>query len=67
MIFSPYRRLLSFEILDAGGLEFSTNGELPNAGVGIRGVSNMEIEAYKMQYSYDSSFPGRLGRRGLHG
>lgn len=34
--------------LDAGGLRFSTNGELLNAGVGIRSVSNMEIEAYKM-------------------
>ena len=31
--------------LDAGGLRFSTNGELLNAGVGIRSVSNMEIEA----------------------
>lgn len=41
--------------LDAGGLRFSTNGELLNAGVGIRSVSNMEIEAYKMQYSYDRS------------
>lgn len=53
--------------LDAGGLKFSTNGELLNAGVGIRGVSNMEIEAYKMQYSYDRPFPGSLGGRGLQG
>ncbi|RRC96640.1 RHS repeat-associated core domain-containing protein, partial [Prevotella sp. OH937_COT-195] len=53
--------------LDAGGLKFSNNGELLNAGVGIRGVSNMEIEAYKMQYSYDKSFPGSLGGRGLQG
>ena len=53
--------------LDAGGLKFSTNGELLNAGVGIRGVSNMEIEAYKMQYSYDRSFPGSLRGRGLQG
>ena len=53
--------------LDAGGLKFSTNGELLNAGVGIRGISNMEIEAYKMQYSYDRSFPGSLGGRGLQG
>ena len=41
--------------LDAGGLKFSTNGELLNAGVGIKGISNMEIVAYKMQYSYDRS------------
>lgn len=27
----------------------------------------MEIEAYKMQYSYDRSFPGYLGGRGLQG
>lgn len=53
--------------LDAGGLRFSTNGELLNAGVGIRSVSNMEIEAYKMQYSYDRSFPGSLRGRGLQG
>ena len=53
--------------LDAGGLRFSTNGELLNAGVGIRSVSNMEIEAYKMQYSYDMSFPGSLRGRGLQG
>lgn len=53
--------------MDAGGLRFSTNGELLNAGVGIRSVSNMEIEAYKMQYSYDRSFPGSLRGRGLQG
>ena len=53
--------------LDAGGLKFSTNGELLNAGVGIKGVAKMEIEAYKMQYSYDRSFPGSLGGRGLQG
>ena len=44
--------------LDAGGLRFSSNGELLNAGIGIRGVGKMEIEAYQMQYSFDKSFPG---------
>lgn len=53
--------------LNAGGLKFSTNGELLNAGVSIRSISNMEIEAYKMQYSYDKSFPGNLDGRGLQG
>gem|GEM_PF-2102540 len=53
--------------LNAGGLKFSTNGELLNSGVGLKSVSGMEIEAYKMQYSYDGTFPGNLGGRGLQG
>ena len=53
--------------LDAGGLRFSSNGELLNAGIGIRGVGKMEIEAYQMQYSFDKSFPGSTGGKGLQG
>ncbi|MDR2954997.1 MAG: hypothetical protein LBV43_07945 [Prevotella sp.] len=51
--------------LDAGGLKFE-GGELLNAGVGIRGKSAMEVEAYRAQYSFDRSFPGSL-RGGLQG
>ena len=53
--------------LNAGGLKFSVNGELLNSGVGLESISGMEIEAYKMQYSYDGTFPGILGGRGLQG
>ena len=53
--------------LDAGGLKFSSNGRLLNAGKGARGVSAMEVEAYKMQYSLDESFPGSTGGKGLQG
>ena len=50
--------------LDAGGLKFS-NGLLNNAGKKLESMCNMEVEAYKMQYSYDRSFPGRTN--GLNG
>ncbi|SHF03444.1 RHS repeat domain-containing protein [Dysgonomonas macrotermitis] len=53
--------------LDAGGLKFSPNGELKNSGIGIKGISNMEIEAYQKQYSLDESFPGRLNGRAIQG
>lgn len=39
------------ESLDAEGLKFSKNGELRNVSNGIKGVSNMEVEAYQVQYS----------------
>ena len=51
--------------LTNGGLRFSKGGELYNAGISapMRNragmISNMEIEAYRIQYSYDTSFPGR--------
>jgi len=51
--------------LNAGGLKFSSNGELLNIGSSVSPnkrpevVRNMEIEAYQKQYSYDLSFPGR--------
>ena len=41
------------------------DGELYNAGISApmrnraEMISNMEIEAYRIQYSYDTSFPGR--------
>jgi RHS repeat-associated core domain len=51
--------------LVAGGLKFSPDGKLYNAGnfantLGdkIKQISGNEIEAYKMQYSMDGSFPG---------
>ena len=52
--------------LMAGGLDFSGKGELLNVGNKYKGeekymiISNMEIEACKMQYSYDKSFPGNV-------
>ena len=51
--------------LTNGGLQFSKGGELYNAGISApmrnraEMISNMEIEAYRIQYSYDTSFPGR--------
>ena len=53
--------------LSSGGLYFSDSGKLENAGVRMvtnnsraqkAVMSSMEIEAYKIQYSFDSSFPG---------
>jgi hypothetical protein len=52
--------------LNAGGLKFSSNGELLNAGIGVRGVAKMEVEAYQIQYSLDKSFPGKT-TKGLQG
>ena len=52
--------------LEAGGLQFK-DGNLINVGSNYtkgeekyKAISNMEIEAYKMQYSYDKSFPGTV-------
>ncbi|MCQ2161906.1 MAG: RHS repeat-associated core domain-containing protein [Bacteroidales bacterium] len=53
--------------LNTGELQFSSEGKLINPGKGLKGISDMEIEAYKMQYSYDLSFPGYLSGRGLQG
>ena len=53
----------------AGGLEFNSEGNLLNAGINAptrdryQAISNMEIEAYKRQYSFDLSFPGSGIRR----
>ena len=51
--------------LESGGLEFSEGGKLLNAGSRLspkdgryREISKMEVDAYKMQYSFDRSFPG---------
>ena len=50
--------------LESGGLEFSGEGKLLNAGIrapmGDRyaAISQMEVDAYRMQYSFDRSFPG---------
>jgi RHS repeat-associated protein len=59
--------------LNAGGLKFSSDGKLLNAAGDVRprngawysAVAGNEVEAYKMQYSYDQSFPGRTSN--LHG
>jgi hypothetical protein len=59
--------------LDAGGLKFSPEGLLYNAGISspmsirYERVSGMEVEAYQIQYSYDLSFPGRLYGQGMKG
>ena len=54
--------------LESGGLEFSEGGKLLNAGSKLspkdgryREISKMEVDAYRMQYSFDCSFPGRAG------
>ncbi|EGJ99791.1 MULTISPECIES: DUF6443 domain-containing protein [Dysgonomonas] len=58
--------------LDTGGLQFSPNGELLNAGIKSPAssryarMSGMEVEAYQMQYSYDKSYPGKTNN-GLQG
>ena len=51
--------------LESGGLEFSEGGKLLNAGSRLsprKGryevISQMEVDAYRMQYSFDRSFPG---------
>ena len=44
--------------LSHGGLNFDENGLLKNVGATLRMKSDMEIEAYQRQYSYDLSFPG---------
>ena len=56
--------------LNAGGLKFSSGGLLLNVGSksvsGLNSyesyklISEMEVEAYKMQYSLDQSFPGSV-------
>ena len=51
--------------LESGGLEFSEGGQLLNAGIRApmrdryAAISQMEVDAYRMQYSFDCSFPGR--------
>jgi len=53
--------------LTSGGLRFDHNGRLYNAGNGERRQAMMEVEGYQMQYSYDKSFPGYTGNKGLFG
>ena len=36
------------------------DGNYPKGEEKFKAISNMEIEAYKMQYSYDKSFPGYI-------
>ena len=45
--------------LEAGGLVF-LGQYLENSGKSIRKKANNESEAYKIQYSYDGSFPGQV-------
>jgi hypothetical protein len=55
--------------LNAGGLNFNSDGKLTLSGTRAA-VSAMEVEAYRMQYSYDRSFPcdffGGGGLRGIN-
>ena len=51
--------------LESGGLKFSEGGKLLNAGSRLSPregryevISQMEVDAYRMQYSFDRSFPG---------
>ena len=48
--------------LDAGGLQWSQDGRLLNAGTHPWARARNEIEAYQMQFSYDRSFPGGMRR-----
>jgi RHS repeat-associated protein len=54
--------------LETGRLKFY-DGKLLNAASGTSEelFSQMEIDAYQMQYSVDRSFPGNLKRKGLKG
>ena len=36
------------------------DGNYPKGEEKFKAISNIEIEAYKMQYSYDKSFPGYI-------
>ena len=53
--------------LTSGGLRFGRGGELLNAGKNLAAIANMEIEAYRMQYSFDTTFPGNTYGKGLNG
>uniref|UniRef100_UPI00356B6606 RHS repeat-associated core domain-containing protein n=2 Tax=Prevotella denticola TaxID=28129 RepID=UPI00356B6606 len=53
--------------LTSGGLRFGRGGELLNAGTSLAAIANMEIEAYRMQYSFDTTFPGNTYGKGLNG
>ena len=53
--------------LTSGGLRFGRGGELLNAGKSLAAIANMEIEAYRMQYSFDTTFPGNTYGKGLNG
>lgn len=51
-----------------GKLQFGPNGGLNNAGrSSYQAFADMEVEAYRMQYSYDTSFPGNTNGMGLQG
>ena len=47
-----------------GKLLFSPNGYCRTSA---ERFSKMEIEAYRIQYSYDLSFPGNLYKKGIQG
>ena len=53
--------------LTSGGLRFGRGGELLTAGTSLAAIANMEIEAYRMQYSFDTTFPGNTYGKGLNG
>jgi hypothetical protein len=54
-------------LTNIGKLQFY-KGYLTNAGRSSeKDFSDMEIEAYKIQYSYDLSFPGNLRGKGIQG
>lgn len=54
-------------LTSGNGLRFDPSRRLYNAGKSERSQAQMEIEAYRMQYSYDKSFPGRTGGKGING
>jgi RHS repeat-associated protein len=54
-------------LTSSGGLRFDPDGRLYNAGGSERGQAMMEVESYRMQYSYDKSFPGNTKGKGLNG
>ena len=55
-------------LTNVGKLQFNPNGFLYNAGrTSQKMFSEMEIEAYKIQYSYDLTYPGSLSQKGIQG
>ena len=51
------------QALSVGFMEFDSMNRLKNPGTKMKGpaannIANVEIEAYRAQYSYDTSFPG---------
>ena len=47
------------ELIFHNGMLQNVGSKMPNGEARYKKISDMEVEAYQMQYSYDRSFPGR--------